>query len=161
MRPRKIVSSRVILVTVLAAVLAACARSTDSEEDVPLWVTELIREFEREPVANPPAYVARYEYAGDTVYYVPPRCCDVPGTLYDESGTVICGPDGGLSGDGDGRCPDFASAARNERIIWRDSRRGRSDMFETKQNSDRRMMRQASSHSGVMSQDRAPQTMCA
>jgi len=122
MRVPQIVSSRAVLVTVLAVVLAGCADNAEFDEEVPLWVTEMIRRMEREPVTNPPAYVERSDYAGATVYYVPPHCCDVAGSLYDESGTLICGPDGGLSGKGDGRCPDFASARRNEKIIWRDSR---------------------------------------
>ena len=66
--------------------------------------------------------VARYEYRGGRVYYVPPRCCDVYGTLYDASGTILCHPDGGFTGDGDGRCPDFFEERRNEKIIWRDRR---------------------------------------
>lgn len=122
MRVPQIVSSRVVLLAVIAAVLAGCANNADDDEEVPLWVTEMIRQMEREPVTNPPSYLARYEYAGATVYYVPPHCCDVASSLYDESGTLICGPDGGLTGRGDGRCPDFWAARRNEKIIWRDSR---------------------------------------
>ena len=107
---------------IAAGVLSSGCAATGPREDVPPWVTELIRQLEAEPVANPPAYVARYDYKGVQVYYVPPRCCDVPGTLYDEAGEVLCGPDGGLSGRGDGRCPDFFTARRNEQIIWRDRR---------------------------------------
>jgi hypothetical protein len=123
MRVAQIVSSRVVLMTALAVALAGCTNNAESDEEVPVWVTEMIRQMERAEVTNPPSYLARYEYAGATVYYVPPHCCDVASSLYDESGTLICGPDGGLSGRGDGRCPDFFAARRNEKIIWRDSRR--------------------------------------
>jgi hypothetical protein len=102
--------------------LIGCAGIMAPGDDVPSWVASLIRQMEAEPVSDPPAFIARYEYRGAEVYYVPPSCCDVPSTLYDASGTVICHPDGGFSGDGDGRCPDFLAERRNEKIVWRDRR---------------------------------------
>ena len=97
----------------------ACARSISYPE----WLGPVIAELEREPVANPPAFIARYEYKGQTVYYLPPRCCDVPSTVYGPTGTILCSADGGLTGKGDGRCPDFFAERKNERIVWRDERR--------------------------------------
>jgi hypothetical protein len=82
----------------------------------------LTHDLESQPVANPPAYIARYEYQGQVVYYLPPRCCDIPSTLYDAAGVILCHPDGGLSGIGDGRCPDFIAQRTKEQIVWRDGR---------------------------------------
>ncbi|HEX6535209.1 MAG TPA: hypothetical protein VF041_11455 [Gemmatimonadaceae bacterium] len=73
-------------------------------------------------MANPPASVVRYKYHGADVYYLPPRCCDVPGVLYDSAGAVVCLPDGGITGKGDGRCNDFSAVRRDEVVIWRDRR---------------------------------------
>ncbi len=108
----------------LAASLApACSHDFPAIlEPVPAWLTVLIRGFESQPVTNSPLYVARYEYQGQVVYYVPPRCCDIPSDLYDASGRLMCHPDGGFTGTGDGRCPDFLAQRTNEKIIWRDSR---------------------------------------
>ena len=108
----------------LAVVLsAACAmEKTVGEEPRPEWVTALIRELESEPVANPPAQLIRYDYQGQAVYYLPPRCCDIPSNVYNATGAVICQADGGLRGDGDGRCPDFFTLRKDEKIIWRDPR---------------------------------------
>jgi hypothetical protein len=89
---------------------------------VPGAVTALIHDLENQPATSPPAFIARYDYAGQVVYYVPPRCCDVFGDLYNEAGKVICHPDGGLAGRGDGRCPGFASRRTHGTIIWRDTR---------------------------------------
>ncbi len=96
--------------------------------DLPSWVSALISRLERAPVANPPALIARFTYRGDTVYYLPPRCCDVPSTVFNKAGAVICSADGGMTGGGDGRCADFFETRRDEKLIWRDtrSRRGRS-----------------------------------
>src|SRR5688572_6027645 len=91
------------IVVLSVAFGAACAR-TALEADTPAWLTTLIAQLESQPVANPPASIAQYEYKGQTVYYLPPRCCDVPSTLYSATGAVICAPDGGMTGNGDGRC---------------------------------------------------------
>jgi len=109
------------LLMILTAALTACGGlgSGSDPTPVPAPVANLIHELQTQPPANPPAYVASYQYRGQIVYYVPPRCCDIFSDLYDGSGTLICHPDGGLAGHGDGRCPDFLSQRRNETILWR------------------------------------------
>ena len=111
------------LLVIVTAALTACgaASSGSAPTPVPSPVADLIHELQTQPPANPPAYIANYEYQGRVVYYVPPRCCDIFSDLYDDSGTVICHPDGGLAGHGDGRCPDFLSGRTNETILWRSS----------------------------------------
>jgi len=83
---------------------------------------ELIEEVKAAPTRNPPASVARYSYLGKIVYYVPPFCCDMTSVLYDVDGEVICVPDGGITGAGDGRCPDFFEERGDAIIVWEDSR---------------------------------------
>jgi hypothetical protein len=103
--------------------LAACgAQPAGQSPQVPTAVTALIEDLKSQPVANPPAYVASYDYSGQVVYYVPPRCCDIFGDLYDGQGQLICHPDGGIAGHGDGRCSDFFSQRSNETVLWRDTR---------------------------------------
>ena len=94
----------------------------DNEISIPGWLTQLINQLKAQPVANPPAKIIRYTYKGETVYYLPPKCCDVPSVLYDAQGNSICSPDGGFTGHGDGQCPDFFSERTNETIIWEDNR---------------------------------------
>jgi len=106
----------------LAVALSAACAPVTSVSDTPKWLTALIQELETQPVANPPAFVARYEYRGQTVYYLPSRCCDIPSNVYSASGIIICHADGGLSGGGDGRCADFFSARKDEKIVWQDER---------------------------------------
>jgi len=106
----------------LAAGLSAACTTEKSAGSDPEWLTALIQELESQPVANPPAFIARYDYRGQAVYYLPPRCCDIPSDVYSADGTIICHADGGLDGAGDGRCSDFFSSRKNEKIIWRDPR---------------------------------------
>ena len=103
-----------------------CAVGDDvaTSDPTPTWVVELIDGLEAEPIRNPPASIASYSYRGDTVYYVPPYCCDTTSVLYDTNGDVICYPDGGITGGGDGRCTDFFDVRRGESVVWEDLRIG-------------------------------------
>jgi hypothetical protein len=89
----------------------------------PAWMAALILREEAGPAANPPASLSKCTYGGQTVYYLPPRCCDVGSVLYSETGDAICSPDGGFTGRGDGKCPDFAGSKQSCVVIWQDTRR--------------------------------------
>jgi hypothetical protein len=107
------------------AFMTVCLSCTDVGSPIdrePDWVQKMIHDFEAAPVGNPPQSVWKYEYLGSTVYYVPPQCCDQFGNLYDARGNIICHPDGGIGGTGDGRCTDFRSKRQNEVLVWRDPR---------------------------------------
>ena len=90
--------------------------------EIPKWLTDLIQRLEKEPVTNPPASITEYEYKGQAVYFLPQRCCDIFSNLYDADGNIIGHPDGGITGEGDGRVPDFFDKRRDERPIWKDLR---------------------------------------
>ena len=96
--------------------------SNSSSSDNPTWVKEFIKNQLSEPVANPPASLTKCEWKGQTVYYLPPRCCDIQSELYDKEGNLICRPDGGIAANGDGKCPDFNKEKQNCEVIWTDSR---------------------------------------
>lgn len=98
-----------------------CSNSTSPEQN-PDWITKLIQKYESEPVGSPPQSIWRYEYKGQIVYYVPAQCCDQFSSLFDKYGNLICAPDGGFSGRGDGRCSDFFTERKNEKLIWKDPR---------------------------------------
>ena len=112
----------IFLVAILLFVilLSACAQATQSGN--PAWVDQLIKKYESEPVGNPPQSIWRYEYNNQLVYYVPPQCCDQYSTLYDGEGAILCAPDGGITGKGDGKCSDFFDKRSNELLIWQDTR---------------------------------------
>ncbi|KAA9333499.1 hypothetical protein F0P96_08285 [Hymenobacter busanensis] len=73
-------------------------------------------------VANPPIRIMSYEYNGQTVYFESAPCCDNFSTLYDAKGVVLCQPDGGITGRGDGNCADFEKKRTNEQLVWQDPR---------------------------------------
>jgi hypothetical protein len=113
------------ILTILVALLliSGCATSQSTDDALyPAWVDDLIAQLESEPVRNPPASITRFNYLGQQVYYVPPFCCDQFSVLYDSTGAVLCAPDGGITGSGDGRCSDFFAERTDEHTIWRDNR---------------------------------------
>ncbi len=89
----------------------------------PACIKDLIIQISKEPVRNPAAIIIQYQYKNMTVYYIPPFCCDMFGVLMDDQCNVICLPDGGIVGNGDGSCSDFAKKATHRNIIWEDDRK--------------------------------------
>jgi hypothetical protein len=118
----RLVHPKNIIFTILLMILFLFACSRDTQVENPAWINKLIKEFESSPVGNPPLSIWRYEYDGGIVYFVPAHCCDIPSTVYDTNGNIICAPDGGITGEGDGRCPDFFSQRSAEQQIWKDPR---------------------------------------
>jgi len=88
----------------------------------PAWIDKLILQFQTDPVSNPPRSIWKYDYKDAVVYFIPAPCCDQFSELYSAGGTLLCAPNGGLAGRGDGRCTDFFALRKNEVLIWRDSR---------------------------------------
>lgn len=130
---RRVHVPAVATLVVTAGFFLGCAGKSTSlpvpevdRESLPEWLLDLIGTLESQPVANPPAYIARYWYRNQVVYFLPDQCCDVGSVLYDADGVVLCSPSGGLAGGGDGRCPDFFDEREDEEIVWMDERRSRS-----------------------------------
>lgn len=117
----KDIKSIIFICITLSAFFSSCEKE-NVPNDTPKCIEKKINEIAKEDVWNPPAKIYSYEYKGQAVYYFPPRCCDIPSTLYDKECNVICSPDGGITGAGDGKCSDFFSERKNEKLIWEDDR---------------------------------------
>jgi len=102
---------------------SACIMQSDIPSDTPNWLKNKIKQLKKESVQSPPASVFEYTYKGDRVFYFPARCCDIFSDLYDEQGSLLCHPDGGFTGGGDGQCPDFWQNSTETRLIWKDNRK--------------------------------------
>lgn len=102
--------------------MAGCAKLA-LPSGTPSCIRAKIKEIQSEKVRNPPGSIWQYEYKGQTVYYVTSYCCDFPSQLYDTNCNLICSPDGGYTGKGDGKCPEFFAERKNEKLIWKDDRK--------------------------------------
>lgn len=88
----------------------------------PGWLRARIDAHLAEKKQNPPIQIFRYRYKGNVVYYETSGCCDQFTNLYDQRGKLLCHPDGGITGRGDGNCSDFGKNKTEEKLVWRDPR---------------------------------------
>ncbi len=79
------------------------------------WLSKSIDEAKKDGYFS----VDMYLYEGDTVYLFEPPCCDRFSELYDRNGKLICHPAGGITGKGDGKCPDFVKKAEKIKSLYR------------------------------------------
>ncbi len=88
----------------------------------PQWLQSRIQKILATRKRNPIIRVTRYQFEGETVYYESAPCCDQQSTLYDVKGKVLCHPEGGLTGRGDGECSSFSKRRTDEQLVWQDPR---------------------------------------
>jgi hypothetical protein len=115
---------------ILMCLTSACSKSINVQQndtsannnDLTPWLDQLITEIQQKAPANPPIKIYRYTYNSQVVFYLTGYCCDIPAKLYNANGQLLCEPDGGITGRGDGRCTDFFEKRQNETLIWEDKR---------------------------------------
>jgi len=100
-----------IILTLLLVFLAISCRKDEHSTDIPACIRD------RWDAWDSSFDIYSYTYRDQTVYYFPPQCCDIPSVLYDKNCNIICNPDGGWTGGGDGLCPDFFSERTDELLI--------------------------------------------
>ena len=105
-----------------AASAAAGSEDSAPRPALPPAILAQIGKFMRAPLTNPPRSLWQTQYRGRTVFLVPAECCDIPAAVLDTRGKVLCEPFGGITGQGDGRCPGFAATHGKPRLLWKDPR---------------------------------------
>lgn len=111
-----------VIVFLLLFVCIISCNKHDLPKGTPKCIENEINKLENLEPQNPRASVWRYKFKGEYVYYIPSACCDIPSKLYDSNCNLICSPDGGFTGTGDGKCTDFHSTKTEEKLIWKDKR---------------------------------------
>lgn len=91
-------------------------------DSLPSCLQQLSNRYTQEVRMNPPRKIYSYRYKDSLVYYVTAPCCDFFSDLYNTSCELIAHPDGGITGKGDGRLPDFHSLKTAEKLLWEDKR---------------------------------------
>lgn len=85
---------------------------------LPTCIKNKIDSFKLKDVAEKPQRVVEYMYKGKKVYYLVMPCCDFFNEVYDDKCHYLGAPNGGFTGTGDGKLPDFFTEAKNERLVW-------------------------------------------
>lgn len=116
-------STRLLLWLLLLGGAPACSDALDDATSANCtgnFSATLIEQLKQKPKQTPAAEVVQYTYQSRTVYLV------TGGTgfsyLFDACGNVLCAATLGPSNTGDGRCTDFATAATDPVVLWRDPR---------------------------------------
>lgn len=85
--------------------------------ELPNWLAEWLIDLDSGKVEFDPRSITKYQYQGQTVYYVVPQCCDQFSDLLDADGNLIGHPDGGITGRGDG-ITQFSPSGLEGEDIW-------------------------------------------
>ncbi len=112
-----IVLSVLLIVSCSANKKLHSQNETASGNAMPACLQAIIKNMAAEPNGSPQS-VARYSYKDQTVYYLVSPCCDKYNIVYDSACNILGYPDGGFTGKGDGKMPDFANEASGKRIVW-------------------------------------------
>ena len=90
----------------------------DNATALPTCIKKKIDSFKKKDAHERPQKVVEYTYKGKKVYYVVMPCCDFFNEVYDAKCNLLGSPDGGFTGKGDGKLPDFFTQAKGEKLIW-------------------------------------------
>lgn len=97
---------------------AIIVQETVLKDSIPACIRAKVDSFKKAQPHDQPQRVVEYQYKGKKVYYIVMPCCDFFNEVYDDKCKMIGSPDGGFTGKGDGRLPDFFTAATKEKLIW-------------------------------------------
>jgi len=106
---------------ILLAFVFSCS-SVESTNEIPSCIQNKINQLIDEAVKNPPTQIWKWEVDGETYFYITSDCCDQFNYLYSKNCEIVCAPDGGITGNGDGNCPTFTSEI-TKTLIWEDNRK--------------------------------------
>src|SRR5437870_499124 len=112
----------VVILLAISISYSACRKNCGESSGVPRCISEKIELLKGQAKGNPAYSVYEYSYNGQKVYYFPPQCCDQYSDLYDANCYLLCHPDGGITGAGDGTCRNFFTERKDEVLIWTDNR---------------------------------------
>lgn len=115
--------TQIFSILLLIGYLQFGCKSSDQDIGLPACIIAQIEAIKNEPIRNPSAEVWKWEDNSKVFYYFNSPCCDQYNYLYNENCEVVCAPDGGFTGKGDEKCPEFEGDI-NRSLIWKDERKG-------------------------------------
>lgn len=105
-----------LLVLLMLPFLSASDCNPDS---LPPCIKRIVADARKNEPAGTPEKIDEYLYKGERVFLFTAPCCDQYNTVYDMKCNPVCAPSGGITGKGDGKCPDFGTEAKFVRTVWK------------------------------------------
>jgi len=112
----------IVVFAVISSLASTCNKEKSDGTESKSCLESLKAQLLEQPPQLPASAIWEYTYNGAIVYLVPAPCCDQFNPLYNLECEVICHPDGGITGKGDGKCNDFRRMATGKKLVWKDSR---------------------------------------
>jgi hypothetical protein len=107
-----------IFALLIVIVICSSFQKKKVKDTLPSCIKKKIEAYAKMAKHEQPQNVIEYEYKGKKVYYVTMPCCDFFNEVYDSSCNLLGHPDGGFTGKGDGKLPDFTAEKKKEKIVW-------------------------------------------
>ena len=107
------------LLSVLFFMSCATHKKAQAVNDLPTCLKTKIEDMSANPREGTPQSITRYIYKGRTVYYLLSSCCDKYNIVFDSDCNILGFPDGGYTGNGDGKMPDFRKEATDGKLVWK------------------------------------------
>jgi hypothetical protein len=104
----------------LVIFLFACAahKKAVNAGEIPVCLKAKIDSMTANPNEGAPQSITQYNYKGQTVYYMKSPCCDKYNIVFDSNCNILGYPDGGFTGKGDGKMPDFFNEVKDGKVVW-------------------------------------------
>ncbi len=84
------------------------------------WIETLIKQGDDSNGTFESVYSYQYKSKKVYLFNYEAKCCDFfTAQLFDEKGTSLCFPYGGISGKGDLKCEDFDTTKSAEKLYWK------------------------------------------
>jgi len=112
---------KILVVFIISSLTLVSCKNADDNDSIPTCIEAKINNLKNSPVQNPPAKVWKWEVDGQTYFYITSDCCDQYNFLYSTNCEIICAPNGGFTGGGDGKCPAFSNEIIKS-LVWEDPR---------------------------------------
>lgn len=107
-----------LFIVLIFGLTSTFCHACSSRDHLPAWVKDRLHPRSGSHPPFVPVEVTSLRYRGNTVYLLVPPCCDGFTEVYDPKGNYLCAPDGGITGRGDGKCPEFSQEATDRKVIW-------------------------------------------
>lgn len=113
-----------LIILIFSVSIFSCSKTNKlyGKNGIPSCVQQLIDSATANTKGALFTRIESYEYQNKRVYIYIPGCCDRYNEVKDENCVYLFSPSGGLTGNGDGKHPNFFTESKFVAVVWEDKR---------------------------------------